>query len=361
MEQNFERARTEGNLGGNLSPISSLQERLFRPDSIQRLNVKNPHEISHSYSAERYGPAGEPIEFDRVCGLLASLKSDVAAWYQHEYGKEFNPFHLGDQIQQVREKFYGDQRFANACALLHISADDYSKITLPWWSVKGVAEQAFDPKQVHVELVPRHSYETQLMRKGVDMPIKNVSVACLPVSMPDPDHPNGQVMIGLRAGASFAGTMHVFAGALQASPQLISGEKSIYDVFRETEFKNELCLEEGFIRDISLQSHLHETAIENGAYYVFQVQTSLTPAQLEQQWRDNPNKDRDEHAKPIFLDIDKSAISEFLAEHYRGLVADKPGRLASEQYLLHPAALALMALVDIPVEDVKGVVRPGVW
>ncbi len=315
------------------------------------------HDLTHTVSPERFDSKGHPIQFDAVTQLIGSLRAEVSQRYLQAHSEPINFLSLGARAAEVRNRFYRDPRFQQACDVLEISPDQYAQIPLPWWSVKGCAEGNFDESALRTDLVPRHSYETQLMRHGVTLPIKNVSVAGLVLSAPNAESPNGKVMLGIRAGLSYPQTYHLFAGALQCLPELMGGRASIFDTFCNTEFQNELGMTLADIAGASFHARLYDTAIENGVYYLFKVQMGLSAEELTRRWEDNPHVDQGEHHRPIFVDAQREPILSFIREHYRGLVSDKPNRTASERCLLHPAALGLAALVGIDTEEFRDCVK----
>ncbi len=338
-----------------------VRERLFPESAIQTFKDIPAELLQHRFSNGRLNSRSEQIDFAQVTDLLQKLNIDVQKWYEAKFSRAFNSYELGACIDEVRQKFYTDPRFQLACAHLEITKEQYSAIRLPWWNVMGLAETGFDSSQLRAELGPRHSYETQIMRAGFALPIRNVSVAGLILTRPEQEGASPQVMIGLRAGNSFPMTYHLFAGALRATPGMISGSDSIFDTYVRTELLNELSLAMTDIVQARLQAHLYETAIENGAYYVFRIDTGLKKEQLMARWMRNQHVDRAEHSNAIFLDCTREEIFNFLESSYRGLVKDDPARTAERAFTLHPTALALASLAGIDAAEVAALVMPGIW
>ena len=339
-------------------------DKIFAPEVIDRFEPPvSADKLTHTYNDVRLDSKGQPYDFPRITSLLGGLRSDVAAWYTKESGNEFNTFKLGEMINPVREKFWSDPRFAEAFTLLNLDYNDRQKATIPWWNEVAAGELGYEHKGegIHVNFAPRHSLETQLMRAGIERPVKNVSVGGLIFTAPENGAPDGYVVIGLRGGASYSNTWAINAGALKVSDEFKQGKTSIYDVFNAMELAPEFGLTPTDVTDSRLHHRYFCHVIDKGPAYVFAVKTPFTKQQLHHKWEQNLDPDKAEHDAPVFIPANPDEVNVFIREHYRGTVANRDGRKDDERYLLHPSALSLAAWSGMPLDELRSLYREGNW
>lgn len=325
-----------------------------------------PERFTHRYASERINPlTGDPIPFDRIQNLLTSARLDIEAWYKKETGREkMDTLQLGDMLARVRERFWHDERFAQAFRLLGLDYETHhQKANLPWWSavIAGELEHKIvDDDHVHVVFGPAHSFEVQMMRAGLTTPVRPASTDGLIVTSDGAPY----AVIGVRGGHSYRNTYHlVAAGALDAPEGFKRGELSVYDVFREREITPELGIGSAEIKSAQLRSRNIEHLLSNGGVtYLFDVITNLTKDELAERWRNNRSPDKAEHLALVPLyDFPFQDIHEFIERNYRGAVANKQDRHDNERYLLHPAALDLAAHIDMHPSELRSLYREGTW
>jgi len=331
----------------------SAGKKLFRPEAIFRYPAGlKPSQFKHKYSELR---RGRRIPFTDATLLLEKLKKDVGRKYRKITGKEFNRYELGEHIGMVREMFWKDSRFLQVFEMLELNPAHAEKAMIPWWNEISASElnHSFDGSSVTVELGPRHSLETQLVRKGIELPITSVSVGGL-IETSD-----GFVVIGLRGGAAYPNTYHVNAGALRLTESLKSGDSSIYDFYKKGELDAEFGLSESEIKKVSLLSRIFDYAIDKGPMYVFLIKTELGFSDVESMYESNLDIDKGEHTRLIPIPCD--SLMGFIKEHYRGFLGNKEGRKDDERYLLHPGALALLSYAGYPLSELENLFRDGIW
>lgn len=329
----------------------STGKKLFRPEAMLRYPSElKPSKLRHKYSELR---KGRQIPFADATLLLEELKKDVEEKYRKIAGKEFNRYELGEHINIVRKMFWEDSRFLQVFEMLELNPAHAEKTSIPWWNEISASElnHSFDGNSVMVELGPRHSLETQLVRKGIELPIKSISVGGL-IETND-----GFVVIGLRGGATYSNTYHINAGALRLTESLKSGDSSIYDFYKKGELEAEFGLSESGIKEVNLLSRIFDFAIDNGPMYVFIVKTELDFSQIEKLYEANIDIDKGEHTKLVSIPCD--SVMDFIKEHYRGLVENKDNRKDDERYLLHPGALALLSYTKYPLSELENLFREG--
>ncbi len=323
-----------------------------------------PPQLTHVYSPERENSRGERIPFDQITALLQGLRSDIETQYEQETGQKMNTFALGERIDAVRAQFWRDERFREAFALLELDYDkDHTKATIPWWNEVAAGELDYreypDIHRVGLVFGPRHSLETQLMRQGVERPVRNVSVGGIIITT-EADSETGYAVIGLRGGAAYSNTYHINAGALMATPEFRMGLQTVYDIFRQKELLPEFGISDADVVSARLDSRIYDHVIDKGPMYVFVVKTQLTRKKLHEQWEANLNPDKAEHDEPIYITDTPSAVQGFIQENYRGIVANR-NRADHERFLLHPGALALAAYSGMPISQLRTLFREGNW
>ncbi len=330
-------------------------DKVFAPETIRRFNYLAVENLTHSYSDKRKTPEGKPIPFEDITQMLAELRTDVEQWHQQEYGIPMDTFNLGERRTPVTNRFYQDKRFQKAFELLGLNQEDIPKATIPWWNEVAAGELDYELTKpgVHVRFGPRHSLETQLMRQGVERPVKNVSVGSLVLS-------DGKLILGLRGGASYPNTYHISAGALRAEDSFKTGESSVYDMFVKHELTPELGLTPSD-SDISLFSRIDDKVLDKGPMYVFLVKPNLTYKQFFEKWVSNLSPDKKEHNHLIPINADSESVNTFIRTFYRGQVENSQSRSDNEKYLLHPGALALASFSGMSPGELRGLYKEGVW
>ncbi len=335
--------------------MASIDE-LFGNDAILVYPTETPvQNLRHTYDPNRFDANGKKIDFETVEGVLKFLKSDVAAWYTEQTGKPMDTYTLGDMLVPVQKKFWNDSRFENAFKLLGLPLDKKEGIKIPWWNeiAGGELEHNFNSGFIDIKLGPRHSYETQLIRIGLMLPIKSVSVGGLILTS------DNYLLVGLRGGKTLPNTYHVPAGALKVTPGLKTGEESIYDIFRTAEFKPESGIYDADVVKATIHSRTMDYSIERGPMYNFLVMTNLSRDELHRKWSANTNKDKKEHKDLVFIRTTPKEVDTFIRENYVGDCENKVERTDSEQQLVHPGALALASFSGMHISELRGLYREG--
>lgn len=300
---------------------------------------------------------GKVIDFGKAESLIGQLHCEVAEKYRLHTGKEFNRYSLGEAGMRVRLSYYRDRKFSEAMGLLGQEASLSEKINLPWWNEIAAHEAGYSLQNGEVRLVlaQRHSYETQLMRNGVRISIMNVSVGGIPIT------DDGWIAVGLRGGASYPNTYHVTAGALGLTEKLVENRQKISDFFLEKELAPEFGVLPQDIKGIELGSRVEDLCLEGAATYVFHVRLGMSFEELTKRHEQNKDEDKGEHTLLVGIRDSPAEIWSFIEKHYRGAVRNNPQRKDSEQYLLHPGALALVAYIGGKASDLIPLYREGEW
>ncbi len=323
--------------------------------------------LTHSYSPERrhslFGKGkfpGEIISFDAIKIALDGVKERVSKAYLDLRGQPINFLNLGQDADAVRNEFYADPAFKLAFDELGIPWDEHRKVNLPWWNEIGCGElehTLLEQSVAHALFAPLHTYETQLAKAGVPMPVKGVSTNGLLFTRREEGAPQGYLVLGVRAkqGLSFPNTIHIVpAGYLQATPAFQAGTSTLYENFKRDELRPETGVMDEDIAHARPFARVRDFIISNGGpEYVFMVQTNLTQENIIDRWKHSRTSDKEEHSELLFVDAQPTAVREFLAKHYRGAVENKRGRTDDERFILHPAALALAAHARIAPAELK--------
>lgn len=322
---------------------------LVYPDGTQIQHLKS------KYYNSRTRTNGQKIDFGRVHQILSSLKSDVDMWYKEQTGQPMDTYNLGAMLSAVQGRFWSDERFKSSFKLLGLPYDKREDVKIPWWNeiAVGELEHRLDSGKIQVTLAPRHSYETQLIRSGHQIPIKSVSVGGLILSS------DGYLVIGLRGGDTWQNTYHINAGALQVTEGLKTGKESIYDIFKKVELKPEFGIQDGDIKEATIHSRIMDYSIEQGPMYIFLVKTNLSSEDLRERWNTNQDEDKKEHQEVVFIPANPRDVDEFIRKNYRGICENKIGRQDTERYLLHPGALSLASFSGMSLSKLKGLYQKG--
>ena len=323
-------------------------EQIFAQDTIQVFQNISAESLTHSYSDERTNSQGEPIPFDEITKILKGLKQDTEEWYLKEFKEPMNTYKLGERTKQVLNKFYTDSRFKQAFELLELDFKDHPHATIPWWNeiAAGELDYSLTESGINLRLGPRHSLETQLMRAGIERPVKNVSVGSIILTK------DNFLVFGLRGGASYPRTYHINAGSLKIDENFKQGKSTIYYVFKENELKKEFNLTEEDLSSTTLHSRTFDRIIDQGPMYNFLLQTNLYKDSLYEKWSANPDLDKAEHDSLVFVPANPPAINQFIKTNYRGQVENRP-REDNERYLLHPGALALASFSGMKPNELR--------
>lgn len=336
--------------------LETTLDRWYSDENIQLYPAgTTPDRLTHTYTPERKGEDGKPMQFDRVGELLSSLRSDVESWYIQKTGQpKMDTYNLADLANDVRKKFYGDERFKEALMLLGIDWNQHhKKITIPWWNEIIAGELSHKVKEdgtIHATYGPGHSYETQLMRAGIERSIRDVGIDGVVLAAPDEESPEGYVVVGIRGGESYPNCRHlVGTGKLKASKEFMSGKESIWDIYFRQELGPELW--EGIGKDITsatVFARTHDHMINRGnPTYLFLIKLALTREEVRKKWRENKDPDKAEHKEIEFIPANPQAIRGYLAKYYRGKVENRKNRKEEEEYILGPGAMDLAAFAGM--------------
>ncbi len=330
---------------------------LFAPTTILKYpNGFAPGQLRHIFDQNlRKGTDGSSIDFRKAQRLLEELRCTIAQEYKRETGDEFNGFALGDRSDSIRRRFWEDMRFKDALNVLGHDISQAEKIRIPWWNEIAASEAGheFQGDSATVLLTPRHSYETQLMRSGVSIGIRNVSVGGIVITS------DGLVAIGLRAGATLPNTYHVAAGALGLTPGIMAGASSMYDFFVAYELGPEFGVRRNDVIEASVVSRTETNTGDMDVMYTFHVRTNLGRGALNARYEGNFDADRGEHTRLVFIKDDPAALWEFIKAHYRGLAANNEQRPDSERLLLHSGALPLAAYAGRKIGELAALFVEG--
>lgn|GEM_PF-1767373 len=335
------------------------KSKIFAPTAIIRYPLGfKPENLKCALSLDsRLRKDGKPIDFMKVERLVNDMKIDISAEYTRETGKEFNGYRLGNALGEWRERYRNDPRFSGALWLLGQENDAVGKILVPWWNEIAASEikHTLGNSSATVAIAPRHSYETQLMRAGVEIDVKNVSVGSIVISN------DGWITIGLRGGVSYSNTYHINAGALGLSPGIINGNETIYDFFLREELTKEFGIRQVDIAHAEVGSRVEDGVTDKGTMYVFHVRAKLSFDEICAKYENNKNSDKGEHTRLVKIQDSPEAVWNFVREHYRGSVKNRDRRCDSERFLLHPGALALAAYAKRSAPEVALLYREGEW
>ena len=331
-------------------------DELFGNDIILVYPDRTPTQnLRHEYHSERFDTEGRKIDFEEVQRTLASLISDVDALHIEQIGQPMDTYNLRELLVPVQNKFWTDSRFESAFKLLGLPYEKRECVRIPWWNViaGGELEHMVNSGGIQVKLGPRHSYETQLIRSGYQLPIKSVSVGGLILS------DEGHLVVGLRGGKTLPNTYHINAGALRVTDGLKTGKQSIYDIFRLAELEPEFGIQDNDVKEATIHSRIMDYSIERGPMYNFLVRTNLSRAELKQRWERNPDEDKDEHQEIVFVPANPKDVNRFIREHYVGICENTLDRRENERHLLHPGALSLAAFSGMPISELRQLYREG--
>ncbi|MBU1887121.1 MAG: hypothetical protein ABIJ10_05065 [Candidatus Micrarchaeota archaeon] len=330
---------------------------LIAPNTSARALI---HIVSTS---SRRTASGSIIPFENFRNAflhIEGIRRDVSSWYKKETGEEMNTYELGDLFNTVRARFRNHENFRRALSLLCINRNDADKIVIPWWNEIAASEVRCDIspdlESQSIALEPRHSYETQLVRSGVDIPgISSISVYGVILTS------DNQLILTLRAGVSYPNTYHLPAGALGLTDDMINQRESIYDFFLREELQREVGIQLTDVNSAHFIARIFDPTIDKGSGYVFLVRTGLTATEVGECYASNKDLDKGEHSKLIPIHATNEAILSFIRAHYKGAVENRRDRSDDEQYLLHPGALCLVAFMRQNPDVLSSYYLDGSW
>ena len=237
--------------------LESKFERAFQDDVIFRYpEGTSMNQLKHNFLAERRNAKDETVSsegFYTIKQEIVELDEDVMRWHMDKYRTELNKFDASPEANVKKDQYRNDPRFKKAFEFLGIDWEkNKSKIYLPWWAevlASQVSHEQLPDGSYQATFAPMHPFELQLVKRGLDLPVKATSTLGVLITEPDAQSQEGYVVLGIRTGAGHANTYHVVpAGYLQASEKFMKGEKTIYDGFVEDELTPESGLD---ITDLS--------------------------------------------------------------------------------------------------------------
>lgn len=281
-------------------------------------------------------------------------------WHRNQYGTELNKFDASPEANERKDQYRNDHRFKKAFEFFGVDWEQHnSKIYLPWWAevlASQVSHEQLSDGSYQATFAPMHPFELQLVKRGLDLPVKSTSTLGVLITVPDAQSRGGYVVLGVRTGAGHANTYHVVpAGYLQASKKFMRGDSNIYEGFVEDELTPESGLGLSDLSEIRPLAIVHDHIISNGGpEYVFLMHAKLTKEEVRNCWRTHDStKDKHEYAEFVFVPAAKDSVKEFLARNYVGAVKNKPDRKDNERYILNPAALALASYSGMSLSELK--------
>jgi len=286
-------------------------------------------------------------EIEKAASLLRSLISDSVAWFRSSQGEDFDRYDLSHGAV-MKPRMWNDERMREALHMLGLPQDQVQKLYLPWWNEIAGSETGMRLEEggVHAVLGARHTYQSQMMRQGLDIPgICSVSVAGFVHTSDD------RLVIGLRGGANFPNTYYFSAGALAMAPLVQSGGMQIYRFFLNEELRKEY----GMMReDVSKAELLCKVVLEGAdrdTSYVFVTYTPLPLSQVLQRYASNNDPDKKEHNGLEGIRPDE--VTSFVREFYKGTAINDQKRTFEQRVLLPQGAgpLLLYSGADLSLMD----------
>lgn len=293
--------------------------------------------LTHKFTGNEKVPLafGKAKEMSDACDIKFTEKT----------GHKFNRYDPAD-TEIMKPMMLDDSRMAEVFNLLGLPLSEKEKIYLPWWNLEACKENGYSHlfNDVSVTLGSRHSYQTQFLRSGGNIPDMNsVSVAGL-VHTSD-----NKLVLGLRGGLNLPNTYYFCAGALGLTEGLKAGTESIYEFFVNTELHREYGIGAKDLGDAEHLSRVQRYGTDRDISYVFLVKTPLSFEQVENAHRNNQHRDKDEHKALYGLEATKEAILSFVRQYYRGDAENLKDRPDSRIVLLPQGAAPLLvyARVDL--------------
>ena len=262
---------------------------------------------------------------------------------------KFNPIHA----EIMRPIMHEDSRMAEVFRILELEYTDVGKLYLPWWNVEGGREVSCsrEGNDFIVALGSRHSYQTQLMRQGVDIQGMNaVSVASI-VHTSD-----NNLVVGLRGGLNFQNTYYFSAGALNLTEQLKNGTATIYSTYLRTELRNEYGMDSE-MSHATLISRVECHGTDRDVSYVFAIKTRATFEEIRRIHEANPNQDKHEHRRLEAVNATLGAVMDFVGRYYRGAASNDNARNDRDIVLLPQGAAPLIEYVGGDVSIMERLAR----
>jgi hypothetical protein len=275
-------------------------------------------------------------------GIFQSSLED----FEGKMGMKFDRYNAR-HAEIMKPIMWKNKRMPEVFDLLGLDYGNVEKLYLPWWNVEGGMEISCKetPGGVMVGLGSRHTYQTQLMRQGVDIPGMNaVSVAGI-VHTSD-----NKLVVGLRGGLNFPNTYYFNAGALGMTDALKSGSDTIFSTYLRTELKEEYGMSDGG-KGAILLSRVQIHGTDRDISYVFVIKTPAKFREIMMIHQSNPSLDRHEHRLLTGIGDTEKAVLEFVNEFYSGVVDNDLNRKYRDRKLLPQGAAPLIDCVggDISV------------
>ena len=300
-------------------------------DSIEVLRVPTSS-LTHEFTPS-------PVIDRQVVPLLRQVLADSKVWFKQEREVEFDNYNV-EHGSIMKPHMWSDSRLLQVLGMLNLPLGHVQKIYLPWWNESAGSEikSQLTDSGLHVVLGACHSYQKQMMRKGLDIPgVCSVSVAGFVHTSDD------RMVISLRNGINFPNTYYFSAGTLGMTPAVQSGQTSIYQFYLKEELRKEYGMRADDVGEAEL---FCKTVLHGGDHdiaYVFAIQTHLTFDQVCMRYNSNCDPDKKEHQGQIPLRTDE--VVPFVREFYKGEARNDPKRQYSERVLLAQGAAPLLAYV----------------
>jgi hypothetical protein len=107
------------------------------------------------------------------------------------------------------------------------------------------------------------------------------------------------------------------------------------------------------LASISLWGRIDDRVLDHGPGYIFRVDTGLSSDEIVARFQENAQIDRGEHRSFHFIPYAQHDIRSFIERYYRGAVVSDTARPNERQRLLHPAALVLAGVGEIPLSELS--------
>lgn len=323
--------------------------------------LRTTNEFEHTLTSLPNGPSLDHLKSAEK--LIKQAQGAMEAWYQAEYGKNFDRYNLVDEEKQAVLGFFRTHSsFKEALAQLGITDQQANDISLPWWNEISLLEQSYKIDaggKISSIMQPSHSYITQLKRKGlIESTMSTMSVSGLLQTKVD-DSGKSFIVLGVRAGLTLPNTFHLMPiGGAKFDERFESGGFSFKDLLTETELLEEYGKINKETKITPLCRALDVALVKppGDVNYCFSVKLDLTKEQVEKHWAKNTHEDAKEHSELVFIEDSRDSILGFIRDNYRGITKNDPNRSLENAELLHPAALALAAHAGISLEELKGVI-----
>jgi hypothetical protein len=268
--------------------------------------------------------------------LLEELFADSKLWFLRTHGQEFDRY-SPDHGKLMKTRMWRDPRMSEALQTMGLPTSEVERIYLPWWiEVAANHLSTIDTRvSAHAILGYRHSYQTQMLRQGLEMPgIASTTVAGFVRTSDD------FIVLGLRGGLNFPNTYYFSAGALGISPDLVAGRQSIFDFYVAEELQREYALEASDLSSAHLLCQVKLGGKDRDVSFVFLVETPLTLDAILARHSANKDEDRKEHFR--LFGVKSKDIQEFVRMFYKGIARNDLNRTFEKRVLLAQGAAPLL-------------------